>query len=194
MLSPLMLFFISLSKYIRMHKYMPIDHQTLAAKWIHPWRTKQIVLFSTQCNKAFWPVWTWCSLNGSQPMTNALLQVFAPQYVYHRYYYVCWHGIKTRHGNMKSAYVFSTSFSWAGPHPMKHKGKAYKALSILFHWDGIPPVVVCNDSKEQHKSNFAWNIKYQRGRLPQPTDWTLVLHVATSCWGMYPQVEMQCWF
>jgi hypothetical protein len=37
---------------------------------------------------------------------------------------------------------------------MKCKGKAHETLSLLFHWDGVPPTMVTNNSKEQRKGDF----------------------------------------
>ena len=62
-------------------------------------------------------------------------------------------GSASRQGN-KVAQVFATSCGWARAHPLRRKGEAHKALSLLFHRDGIPPVMVCDNSKEQYCNDF----------------------------------------
>jgi hypothetical protein len=37
---------------------------------------------------------------------------------------------------------------------MKRKGDAHETLSLLFHRDGVPPVMIMDGSKEQTLSDF----------------------------------------
>ncbi len=52
------------------------------------------------------------------------------------------------------AQVYATFFGWARAYSMKHKGKAHETLSLLFHWDGVPPTMATNNSKEQTTGEF----------------------------------------
>ncbi len=67
-------------------------------------------------------------------------------------------GSVSKQGN-KAAQVFATSFGWAQAHPLSHKGEAHEALSLLFHHDGVPPVMVCDNSKEQHSNEFRCKLR-----------------------------------
>ena len=62
-------------------------------------------------------------------------------------------GTVSRRGN-KCAQVFSTSFDWSRAHPMKSKGEAHEALSLLFNRDGVPNTMVMDGSKEQTQGKF----------------------------------------
>ena len=57
------------------------------------------------------------------------------------------------------AQVFVTSFGWARAHPMKRKGEAHEALSVVFHRDGVPPTMVIDGSKEQTLGEFRRKLK-----------------------------------
>ena len=37
---------------------------------------------------------------------------------------------------------------------MTTKGEAYKSLSLIFHWDGVPPMMIFDGSKEQTLGDF----------------------------------------
>ena len=52
------------------------------------------------------------------------------------------------------AQIFCTSFGWARAFPMKSKGLAHEALSLLFKRDGVPPDIVLDGSKEQVLGEF----------------------------------------
>jgi hypothetical protein len=58
-----------------------------------------------------------------------------------------------KQGN-KMAQVYSTSFGWVCAHPMKRKDEAHETLSLVFHRDGVLPIMVVDDSKEQILGNF----------------------------------------
>ncbi len=45
--------------------------------------------------------------------------------------------------------VFASDFGWVGVYPMKTKGEAHKALSLMFQHEGLPPSMVMGSSKEQ---------------------------------------------
>ena len=62
-------------------------------------------------------------------------------------------GSASKQGN-RAAQVFATSFGWAHAHPLRHRDEAHETLSLLFHRDDVPPVMVFDDSKEQHLTEF----------------------------------------
>ena len=57
-------------------------------------------------------------------------------------------GTKSKRGN-KCAKVFVTKFGWSRAFSMDKKGDAHDALSLLFRWDGVPPKMIFEGSKEQ---------------------------------------------
>jgi hypothetical protein len=50
--------------------------------------------------------------------------------------------------------VFATNYGWARAHNMRRKGEVHKTLSALLHHDGVPPIMIYDDSKEQHSKDF----------------------------------------
>ena len=63
-------------------------------------------------------------------------------------------GVISKKGN-RYAQAFCTQFGWSRMHPMKRKGDAHEALSLLFHRDGVLPRMVVDNSKEQTLGQFA---------------------------------------
>ena len=63
-------------------------------------------------------------------------------------------GTSSRRGN-KYAQVFATNFGWCHIYPLQLKSQAYKALSIVFKQEGVPPDMICDGSLEQTKGHFA---------------------------------------
>ncbi len=59
----------------------------------------------------------------------------------------------SRHGN-KCAQIFSSDFGWSRAYPMKTKGEAHEALSLMFQREGVPPLMVMDGSKEQTLGKF----------------------------------------
>ncbi len=57
------------------------------------------------------------------------------------------------HGN-KCAQIFSSNFGWSHAYPMKTKGEAHEALSLMFQREGVPPLMVMDGSKEQTLGKF----------------------------------------
>jgi hypothetical protein len=85
------------------------------------------------------------SINRRQPTNDRMLR-------YKRLLHTCFTdtmiaGIPSKRGN-KYAQVFSASYGWARAFPMKRKGGAHEALSLLFQRDGVPPTMVADNSKE----------------------------------------------
>ncbi|KAL7526268.1 LOW QUALITY PROTEIN: hypothetical protein ACHAXR_003858, partial [Thalassiosira sp. AJA248-18] len=62
-------------------------------------------------------------------------------------------GTPSCQGN-KCAQVFASNFGWARAFPMPTKGKAHEALSLFFNREGVPPVMVMDNSKEQTLGDF----------------------------------------
>jgi len=59
----------------------------------------------------------------------------------------------SRRGN-KCAQIFGTDFGWARAYPMRRKGEAHEALSLMFQREGVPPRMVMDGSKEQTLGRF----------------------------------------
>ena len=57
-------------------------------------------------------------------------------------------GTVSKRGN-KYAEIFATDFGWARAYPMKRKGEAHEALSLLFQRTGVPDNLIVDGSKEQ---------------------------------------------
>jgi hypothetical protein len=62
-------------------------------------------------------------------------------------------GTPSKQGD-KYAQAYCTSFGWTHVHPMQCKGEAHETLSLLFHRDGVPPVMILDGSKEQTLGDF----------------------------------------
>ena len=58
------------------------------------------------------------------------------------------------HCNNKCAQVFASDFGWVRVYPMKTKGKAHEALSLMFQREGIPLSMVMDGLKEQMMGQF----------------------------------------
>jgi hypothetical protein len=62
-------------------------------------------------------------------------------------------GTISKRGN-KYAQIYATSFGWARAFSMIKKSETHKTLSLMFHWDGVPPTMILDDSKEQTLGHF----------------------------------------
>ncbi len=60
---------------------------------------------------------------------------------------------QSQHGN-KSAWIFSFNYRWSHAYPMKTKGVAHEAYSLMFQHEGVPPLREINDFKEQTHGKF----------------------------------------
>jgi hypothetical protein len=54
----------------------------------------------------------------------------------------------------KAAQIFCTDFGFVRAFQMKKEKEAYEALSLLFHRDGVPNVMVMDGSKAQVEGEF----------------------------------------
>jgi hypothetical protein len=61
--------------------------------------------------------------------------------------------ILTRQDN-KAAQICCTDFGFVVAFPMKRESEAHEALSLLFHRDGVPNVMVMNGAKAQVEGGF----------------------------------------
>ncbi len=64
--------------------------------------------------------------------------------------YLCRHNKCTK--------VFASDFGWVRVYPMKIKGEAHKALSLMFQCEGVPPSMVMDGSKEQTLGEFCGSL------------------------------------
>ena len=62
-------------------------------------------------------------------------------------------GTVSKRGN-KYAEIFATDFGWARAYPMKRKGEAHEALSLLFQRTGVPDNLIVDGSKDQVQGDF----------------------------------------
>ena len=51
--------------------------------------------------------------------------------------------------------IFATNFGWSQFYPMKCKGEAHEALSLLSEQEGVPPKVIIVGMKEMKLGEFA---------------------------------------
>jgi hypothetical protein len=54
----------------------------------------------------------------------------------------------------KAAHIFCTDFGFVRAFPMKRESEAHEVLSLLFHRDGVPNVMVMNGAKKQVEGEF----------------------------------------
>jgi hypothetical protein len=139
----------SLNGHIRTRKTAPIDHLTLASRWmISPEKAKRTVQRTTQHGVR-------TCLNPTLPqrfLTNDRMLRYKrlPHPVFTDTMFA---GTASKQGN-KCAQAYTTSFGWSRAHPLTTKGDAHESLSLLFHRDGVSPTMILDGSKEQTLSNF----------------------------------------
>jgi len=139
----------SLNGHIRSRRIMPIDPLTLAARWqISPDRAKRTIVTTTQrgVRTCLNP-----TLSRRFPTNDRMLRY--PRLLHTMFTDTMFASTVSKQGN-KMAQVFATSFGWARAHPMKRKGDAHEALSVVFLRDGVPPTMVLDGSKEQALGEF----------------------------------------
>ena len=139
----------SMTGNVRARKAPGVDFMTLAKRWcISPQKAHRTVLKITQrgVRKCLDP-----TLSRRFPTNDRMLR-------YRRLPRPCFTdtlvaGTPSKQGH-KYTQVYCTSFGWTRAHPMKQKGEAHETLSLLFHCDGIPPVMILDGSKEQTLGEF----------------------------------------
>ncbi len=60
---------------------------------------------------------------------------------------------QSRHSNI-CAQIFSSDLRWSCAYPMKTKGEAHLALSLMFQCEGVPLLMVMDSSKEKTIGKF----------------------------------------
>ncbi len=131
----------SLSGHVGLRKTASIDLMTLAGRWmIAPDCTKKTVQQTTQ-----WGVCTCLSPTLAQRFPTNDRMLCYKRLLHTTFTDTMFAGTPSRSGN-KCAQVYSTSFGWAGAHPMTRKGEPHETLSLLFHRDGVPPTMVFDGS------------------------------------------------
>ena len=63
--------------------------------------------------------------------------------------------------------TFATGFCWSHFFLMKLKRHALVVLSILFQQDGVPPAIMCGNSKEMNQAGFNKKLKETLCHLQQ---------------------------
>ena len=58
-------------------------------------------------------------------------------------------------------------FAWLCSFPMKLKSEAHEALFLLFQWDGVTPIVICDNAKEMILGEFNRKLKEASCHLNQ---------------------------
>jgi len=81
----------------------------------------------------------------------------------------------------KCAQAFCTSYGWSRCHPMRSKGEAHEALSLLFKRDGVPPKIVIDDSKEQAGRKFREKCKEVDCHLTKTEPYSPWMQLAEGC-------------
>jgi hypothetical protein len=145
---------MSMTGNVRARKAPGVDFMTLSKRWcISPHKAKRTLTKTTQrgIQKCLDP-----SLTRRFPTNDRMLR-------YKRMPHACFTdtlvaGTTSRQGN-KYAQAYCTSFGWMRAHPMKRKGDAHETLSLLFHRDGVPPVMIMDGSKEQTLGDFSRKLR-----------------------------------
>jgi hypothetical protein len=79
--------------------------------------------------------------------------------------------IKSRTGN-KASQVFSTGDGWRRAVPMKKEKEAHEALSLIFHRDGVPNVMVMDDTNAQVEGEFRRKLRDVGCHIKQTESYT----------------------
>jgi len=67
-------------------------------------------------------------------------------------------GTVSKRGN-KYAEIFATDFGWARAYPMKRKGEAHEALSLLFQRTGVPENLIVDRSKARSRATSRRSVR-----------------------------------
>jgi hypothetical protein len=74
--------------------------------------------------------------------------------------------IFSRQGN-KAAQVFCTDFGFLRAFPMKLESEAHEALSLLFHRDGVPSVMVMDGANTKTEGKFRRKLRDEGFHIKQ---------------------------
>ncbi len=89
-------------------------------------------------------------------------------------------GMESKNGN-KCCQVFATNFGWARAHPLKQKGEAHEALSLMFKRGSVLPEMILDGSKEQVKGAFKRKLKVVNCHLHMTEPYSPWQQAAKSC-------------
>ena len=89
-------------------------------------------------------------------------------------------GTTSRQGH-KYADTYCMSFGWTRAHPMKQKGDAHETRSLLFHHDGVPPVMIMDGSKEQTLGDFSRKLRQADCHRKQTEPYSPWMNAAEGC-------------
>jgi hypothetical protein len=132
----------------------PVDAETLAKHWLipanHAARTVDRTMQQGVCTMLN------PTLSCHFPTNDRMLRY--PRMTHPVFGNTMFAGTESKNGN-KCCQVFATNFGWARAHPLKEKGEAHKALSLMFKLDGILPKMILDGSKEQVKRVSRHNLK-----------------------------------
>ncbi len=67
------------------------------------------------------------------------------------------------------AQIFVTDFGWSQSYPMACKRKAHDVLGLLFVWEGAPPMMITDSTKEMKLGAFARKSKRPYATCISPT-------------------------
>ena len=152
-----------------------IDHMMLASQWmIAPEKALLTVNITTQrgVRTCVNP-----TLSRLYPMNDRLLRF--TQLPHYMFTDTLVSGTKSSWGN-KYSQVFTAPYGWTCAFPMKRKGNAHEALSLLFHRNGIPPAMVIDGSKEQMLGDFMRKLKEADCHLQQTEPYSPWMNAAES--------------
>ena len=166
----------SLTGNVRARKAPGVDFMTLAKRWcISPHKAHRTVLKTTQrgVRKCLDP-----TLTRRFPTNDRMLR-------YRRLPRPCFtdtlvSGTPSKQGH-RYAQVYCTSFGWTRVHPMKRKGEAHETLSLLFHRDGVPPVMILDGSKEQTLGEFRRKLRQADCHQRQTEPYSPWMNAAEGC-------------
>jgi hypothetical protein len=101
-------------------------------------------------------------------------------------------GTTSRQGH-KYAQAYCMSFGWTRAHPMKQKGDAHETRSLLFHHDGVPPVMIMDVSNEQTLGDFSRKLRQADCHRKQTEPYPPWMNAAEDCirelkWGASRQM------
>jgi hypothetical protein len=167
---------MSLTGNVRAQKAPGVDFMTLSRSWcISPQRAQRTLTKTTQCGirKCLDP-----TLSRRFPTNDRMLR-------YKRLPHPCFTdtlvtGTPSRQGH-KYAQVYCTSFGWMCAHPTKRKGEAHETLSLLFHRDGVPPVMILDGSKEQTLGDFRRKLRQADCHQRQTKPYSPWMNAAEGC-------------
>jgi hypothetical protein len=174
---------MSLTGNVRARKSPGVDFMTLSTRWcISPHKAQKTLTKTTQhgVRKCLDP-----TLSRRFPTNDRMLR-------YKRMPHPCFTdtlvaGMPSKQGN-KYAQAYCTSFGWTRTHPMKRKGEAHETLSLLFHRDGVPPVMIMDGSKEQTLGDFRLKLRKADCLQRQTEPYSPWMNAAEGCirelkWG-----------